>query len=281
MTRTALGPPRRPARKRFGQHFLEAAWVQKVVDAIRPQPDDRFLEIGPGRGALTAALASRCRSIVAVEIDRDLAADLADTAPPNVRVVAGDFLETPLHEWREHPHAYRVAANLPYNVGTPILFRLLALAREGVLTDAVLMLQREVAARLVVRPPHRNWGPLGVFAQLQADVERVLTLPPGAFRPPPRVHSAVVRLRFREDAVAVGDYARFVHLVRGLFMHRRKTLANALREMEPGTVSRAERYPVALSVERALADAHLDGKRRPETLQLAELARLSQSHTSV
>lgn len=294
-------PPRlsrRPARKRFGQHFLEPQWVPKVVAAIAPRAEDRFLEIGPGRGALTAALAPRCHSIVAVEIDRDLGAELADAALPNVRVVVGDFLETPIHGWCEPSPSYRVAANLPYNVGTPILFRLLALAREGLLADAVLMLQREVADRLAARPGHRNWGPLGIFTQLQADVDYVLTLPPGAFRPPPRVRSALVRLRFREDVVAVGDYPRFEQLVRGLFLHRRKTLANALREMEAGGFRGLSpfshgRSPVARRVPNAktkavrendpvpliLARADLDGRRRPETLELAELARLSRSYS--
>ncbi|MGH9160441.1 MAG: 16S rRNA (adenine(1518)-N(6)/adenine(1519)-N(6))-dimethyltransferase RsmA [Vicinamibacteraceae bacterium] len=284
------GRSRRPARKRFGQHFLEPQWVPKVVAAIAPRPDDRFLEIGPGHGALTAALAPRCHAIVAVEIDRDLGAELGSVALPNVRVVIGDFLETPIQEWRDPSRASRVAANLPYNVGTPILFRLLALARDGLLVDAVLMLQREVADRLAARPGHRNWGPLGILTQLQADVDYVLRLPPGAFRPAPRVHSALIRLRFREDAVAVGDYTLFAKLVRGLFLHRRKTLANVLREMErkrgqPPFLTRQppkkEAVPVLASdpVPPLLTRADLDGSRRPETLELAELARLSQSYT--
>jgi 16S rRNA (adenine1518-N6/adenine1519-N6)-dimethyltransferase len=291
------GLPRRPARKRFGQHFLEPQWVPKIIAAIAPRPDDRFLEIGPGRGALTAALAPRCQSIVAVEIDRDLGTELAGAALPNVRVVVGDFLETPSDEWRDEPsRTYRVAANLPYNVGTPILFRLLALARKGLLVDAVLMLQREVADRLAARPGRRSWGPLGILTQLQAEVDWVLTLPPGAFRPPPRVRSALVRLRFHEDAVAVGDYALFTQLVRGIFLHRRKTLTNALREMERGRFrgqssflpsgsaaptakvhAKRRTVPENDPVPIILARANLDGGRRPETLELAELARLSRS----
>ncbi|MPZ18598.1 MAG: ribosomal RNA small subunit methyltransferase A [Luteitalea sp.] len=297
MTRVPPRLSRRPARKRFGQHFLEPQWVLKVVAAIAPRPEERFLEIGPGRGALTAALAARCHSIVAVEIDWDLGAELTDAALPNVRVVVGDFLETPIDEWRERSRTYRVAANLPYNVATPILFRLLALARDGLLVDAVLMLQREVADRLAARPGHRTWGPLGILTQLQAEVDYVLTLPPGAFRPAPRVHSALVRLRFREDAVAVGDYPHFVHLVRGLFLHRRKTLANALREMERHSVReqpsfsasgpeapagrgrpKSRSVPDRYAVPFILARANLDGGRRPETLELAELARLSRSY---
>src|SRR5579862_8742619 len=114
-------------RKRFGQHFLEPAWVEKVVRAIAPQPDECFVEIGPGRGALTRPLLARARSVTAFEIDRDLAADLRATAPPNLTVVQGDFLES---GWalRDRPKGrLRVAANLPYNVASPILFRLVHL----------------------------------------------------------------------------------------------------------------------------------------------------------
>jgi 16S rRNA (adenine1518-N6/adenine1519-N6)-dimethyltransferase len=291
------GHARRPARKRFGQHFLEPQWVPKVIAAIAPRSDDRFLEIGPGHGALTAALAPRCYSIVAVEIDRDLGAALGSAALPNVRVVIGDFLETPIEAWRDPSRPTRVAANLPYNVGTPILVRLLALAREGLLVDAVLMLQREVADRLAARPGHRTWGPLGILTQLQADVDYVLRLPPGAFRPAPRVHSALIRLRFRDDAVAVEDYTLFAGLVRGLFLHRRKTLANALREVRrgafkgplpvllpgsatsaPGADAKMGAVPQSDPVQSLLARADLDGGRRPETLELAELARLLRSY---
>jgi 16S rRNA (adenine1518-N6/adenine1519-N6)-dimethyltransferase len=255
-------------RKRFGQHFLEPAWVRKVVAAIAPTAADRFLEIGPGRGALTLALAASGASVVAVEVDRDLASALAVTAPANVRIVTGDFLTLPTEAWREARDSYRVAANLPYNVATPILFHLFALARDEVIVDAVLMLQREVADRLAAVPGTRDYGPLAIMTAAQATVERVLTLPPGAFRPPPRVHSAVVRLGFHAPIVAGDELAALDRLVRGLFTQRRKTLSNALREALDSKLS-------PLEVCRLLAAVDIDGRQRPEMLSLEDLIRLA------
>ena len=218
------------ARKRFGQHFLEPAWVAKLVAAIDPRPEQTFLEIGPGRGALTKALAARAGRVVAVEIDRDLAAALPDRVPGTVRVVEGDFLDTDLAALLAgEPHPVRVAGNLPYNVATPILARLLESAANGrVLADATVMLQKEVAERVVASSGSPDYGPLALAVALDADAESVLVLPPGAFRPPPKVLSAVVRLRFRPPPVEVGDRAVFTRLVRGAFQQRRKTILNAL-----------------------------------------------------
>src|SRR5262245_48414917 len=140
------------ARKRFGQHFLEPAWVIKVVDAIAPRPDDSFFEIGPGRGALTGPLTARSARVTAFEIDRDLVATLRRAAPSNLEVVEGDFLESSRFIETPDSTPIRVAGNLPYNVASPILFKLIELYDGGVLlTDATLMLQREVADRLLAR----------------------------------------------------------------------------------------------------------------------------------
>ncbi|HEV3139806.1 MAG TPA: 16S rRNA (adenine(1518)-N(6)/adenine(1519)-N(6))-dimethyltransferase RsmA, partial [Vicinamibacterales bacterium] len=216
------------ARKRFGQHFLEPAWVAKVIRAIDPQPDDVFLEIGPGRGALTRPLAERARSIAAVEIDRDLAADLSISAPPNVTVLEGDFLET--SDFRLQTSDFRVVGNLPYNVASPILIRLRDLRAGGLgIRDATVMLQREVADRLTAVPGTRDYGVLSVLLGHTARMERVLALPPGAFRPAPKVHSALVRLTYHAPEPAVRDAAAFERLVRSVFTRRRKTLANAMR----------------------------------------------------
>ena len=258
------------ARKRFGQHFLEPAWVAKVLASLAPAPDDVFLEIGPGRGALTMPLAGRVRRIVAVEIDRDLAAHLRTGLPSSVRVVEGDFLEANLQDLlRSEPMPVRVVGNLPYNVSSPILFKLLHGASEGRLfTDATLMLQKEVADRLVARPGTADYGVLAVQVGLLADVERVLTLPPGAFRPPPKVTSAVVRLGFRPPREDVGDLETFERLVRGVFGQRRKTVLNALK-------------PVAESFGRTaahvIATAGVDGSKRPGELTLRDIARLSRA----
>ena len=258
------------ARKRFGQHFLEPAWVGKLIDAVAPGRDETFLEIGPGRGALTRPLAERAARVVAVEIDRDLAAALTPRLPANVRLVQGDFLEiavATLVQGERLP--IRVVANLPYNVASPILFRILHESAEGrVIRDATLMLQREVADRLLATPGTADFGALAIQVGLLADVNRLLSLPPGAFRPPPRVHSAVVSLRFRPPSFDVGNRAAFERIVRGLFIQRRKTLLNALK-------------PVADSFGRTAADvierAGVDGRRRPGTLTLSEMARLSRA----
>jgi 16S rRNA (adenine1518-N6/adenine1519-N6)-dimethyltransferase len=254
------------ARKRFGQHFLERPWVDKIVAAVAPQPGEVFLEIGPGRGQLTVPLAQAGAIVHAVEIDRDLVAELRQRALPNVHVHEGDFLEVPAETWFEGDRPYRVAANLPYNVSTPVLGRLLRLAREGRLSDAVLMLQKEVGDRLLARPGTSDYGPLAIAMTLQADVSRVFVLPPGAFRPPPKVHSAVVRIAFRPDRVAIADQARFDSVVRHVFTQRRKMLGTTLQ---------------ALAVDRRLGEPGLrigalaPGQRRAETLTLEEFARLA------
>ncbi|MCL4845166.1 MAG: ribosomal RNA small subunit methyltransferase A [Acidobacteria bacterium] len=265
------------ARRRFGQHFLEPVWQRKVVDVIAPAPGDRFLEIGPGRGALTLALAGRGAEVVGVEVDRDLAAELAERGVAGVCVVCADVLEVDLCALvREMasagggagaPRRVRVAANLPYNISSPVLFRLIEVARStGLVDDATLMLQREVAVRVAASPGGGDYGPLSVMTQLYADVELVLALPPGAFRPPPKVQSAVIRLRFRPPPVEIADLTRFDAMVRGLFTRRRKTLLNALR---------ACTGPGGLDLTAVLERAGLDGRRRPETLTLAELALLA------
>ena len=257
------------ARKRFGQHFLEPAWVARLLDSLSPSPDDVFLEIGPGRGALTAPLAPRVRRVIAVEIDRDLVGILQARLPPTVTVVQADFLEVDVDRLLAGEKPVRVVGNLPYNVSSPILFKLLHAAGHGqVLGDATLMLQKEVADRLTAAPGTSDYGSLAIQVALLADVERVLTLPPGAFRPPPKVMSAVVRMRFRPPRVEVGSMDTFERVVRGVFLQRRKTLANALK-------------PVADSFGRSatelIAAAGLDGMKRPGELTLEEVARLSRA----
>lgn len=255
------------ARKRFGQHFLEPAWVAKLIDAVAPEATDTFLEIGPGRGALTVPLSARVARVIAVEIDRDLATVLPDRVPPHVRVVTGDFLQTDLAQLLENEsRPVRVIGNLPYNVSSPILFTLLNSAAEGRLfRDATLMLQKEVVDRLVARPGTREYGTLAVQVALVADVHRLLTLPPGAFRPPPAVTSAVVRLHFRAAAFDVGSMRVFERVVRGMFQQRRKTLANALR---PAADS------LGVSAAEVIERAGLDPQKRPEVLTVEEIAGL-------
>ena len=264
-------------RRRFGQHFLAPAWAQKVVAAIAPAPGDVFLEIGPGTGALTLPLAASGSPILAVEVDRDLVQALAARVPPNVTIVSGDILETDVvpflyglesqappgpRDLSRPARRVRVVGNLPYNLTSPILFRLAHLQEQHrVFFDATLMVQREVADRMAARPRSHDYGVLTVTLQLVGRVERLLNLPPGAFKPAPKVHSSVVRLEFGEPSVRIPDRPLFHRVVKAAFGQRRKTLSNALK----GVTS----HPVDV-----LEAAGIDPRRRAETLGLAELARV-------
>jgi 16S rRNA (adenine1518-N6/adenine1519-N6)-dimethyltransferase len=214
-------------------------------------------------------LAPRVAALIGVEIDHDLAAALSAAPPLHARIVQADFLDTDVgalvRQLGEPPA--RVVGNLPYNVSTPILIKLLRDADEGrTLSDATLMLQREVADRLVGKPGSRTYGALAVQVARVADIELLFTLPPGAFRPPPKVVSAVVRLRFRASLDA--DAGVYERLVRGVFLQRRKTLLRALA-------------PVASSFRRSAAEllerAGVDPRLRPENLTPSDFARLSRA----
>lgn len=267
--RGTASPAKPRARKRFGQHFLERVWAERVVEAIAPREGEVFIEIGPGPGALTLPLAATGVAVRAIEIDRDLAAALAPRLPPNAEVVCTDFLALDAGALLGDHARVRIVGNLPYNLSSPILLRLLDLARTtGRIVDATVMLQREVADRVTAEPGGGDYGPLAIVLGLHAERTRLLALPPGAFRPPPSVHSAVVRLDFRAPVVAVADEAFLEAMVRTLFQQRRKTVANALK---PFASARG------LDAARALAAAGLDGARRPETLQLSELSALAAS----
>ena len=269
------------ARKRFGQHFLEPAWADKLVAAIEPHDDDRFLEIGPGPGALTLRLAPRIAHLTAVEVDRDLAALLAPQLPPNVELVVGDFLDLDLARLLQ-PGRVRVAGNLPYNISSPILFKLIDAVRksprassrgspDAEIVDATLMLQREVAERLEARPGTGDYGVLSISVQLHADVRRILTLPPGAFRPAPKVQSAVVRVTIRPPSAPPRDERVFEAMGRSMFTQRRKMLANALSRFAEAR---------GASAVSALEASDIDPSRRPETLDLPELTRLADHFTT-
>ena len=248
--------------------------MQKVVAAIGPAPDELFIEIGPGRGALTLPLAQRARRLLAIELDTALVGELRSVVPPGVDVLQADFLRVDLIDTAaalrraiDPPTALlRVAGNLPYAASAPILLRLLRNAATARIHDAVVMLQREVAERVVAEPGSRAYGPLAVMAALHAEARWRLDVPPGAFRPMPRVQSAVVSLRFRDPVRAPVDPAVFESLIRTLFTRRRKQVVNALaacvaaRRLNPLTVCRA---------------AGLSPTRRPGTLDLPELIELA------
>ena len=258
-----------PARRRFAQHFLEATWIDRVVTAIGPTADQTFLEIGAGRGALTRALAARVGHVVAVEIDRALGAALRRTMPANVTVHVADILSLDLDSIPAlATPRLRVAGNLPYNIGSPIVRMLLAAGGGGQrLQDATIMLQSEVADRITAAAGSRAWGPLAIATAIQAEATRLLTLPPGAFRPMPEVHSALVHLRFRPSPVAIVEPSLLDEMVRALFHQPRKYARNALRPFLAGRTT--------LPPDRVLARAGIDPRSRPADLGLPELAVLS------
>ena len=272
--------PKPRARKRFGQNFLEPAWARKVVTAIRPGADEVFLEIGPGPGAITTLLAGGCRGLLACEIDRVLAASLRARQMPGLRVLEGDFLKMPAEVLSRELQAttpdaarIRVAGNPPYNVASPIMFRLVDLHRRGLpIADATLMLQREVADRLLAEPGSRDYGVLTVLIRHRAAVERLLNLPPGAFRPAPKVHSSLIRLRFHGPEPPVTDESTLEALTTAVFSRRRKTLGNALLAFGGVTPATAA---------AALTLARIDPVRRPETLTIAEFATLADAVLAV
>ena len=249
-----------PRRKRFGQHFLHDPTVlERIVDAIGPGADDRLVEIGPGRGALTRLLLSRLSSgagngaLDAIEIDRDLVALLHDELPPatyprfaihEVDALQFDFTRLAA----ERGGRLRVVGNLPYNISTPLLFHLLE--HTGAIEDVHVMLQKEVVARMAAQPDDDDYGRLTVMLSPWVTVEHLFDVGPGAFSPPPRVWSAVVRLIMRpEPAFDISPH--FGRVVAAAFSHRRKTLRNALR----GVVSLEQ-------IERC----GLNSGARPETL---------------
>ncbi|MGB8028624.1 MAG: 16S rRNA (adenine(1518)-N(6)/adenine(1519)-N(6))-dimethyltransferase RsmA [Terracidiphilus sp.] len=253
-------------KPKFGQNFLvDGQAAQRIVAALGEINDRTVVEIGPGRGAITEALAARAKHVVAVELDRELAAGLRehfDSA--RVTAVENDVLRFDFAAAAARAGSkLRVAGNLPYAITSPILLKLTA--SHAALDLAVLMVQREVAERVTAAPGTRDYGLLSATMQMYGPVERLFTLPPSAFSPPPKVHSTVFRWRFAprfaELGVAEADFLRFL---RQAFAQKRKTLANNLRA--------AGVAPEAVS--GALADAGIDSLARAEAVPVEALAAL-------
>jgi 16S rRNA (adenine1518-N6/adenine1519-N6)-dimethyltransferase len=245
-------------RKRFGQHFLtDRHYLARIVEAIDPRPGDAMLEIGPGTGLLTAQLVRVVRPLHAVEIDRDLAEALRRRYSSDELVVhEGDVLELDLGEL---PAPLRVVGNLPYNVSSPILFRMEENAAR--IRDCTFLLQAEVVDRMVAEPGTPEYGRLSVMLQARFAMAKALEVPPGAFTPPPKVDSAVVRMRpLPEDRPRARDERLFAAIVAAAFSQRRKTLRNAARALVPET---------------AFARAGIDPGRRGETLSVPEFVALA------
>jgi len=242
-------------RKRFGQHFLhDPGVVRRIVAAIAPAADDFIVEIGPGEGVLTRPLAARAGRLEAVEIDRDLAAALA---AEGIKVHVADALEFDFG--RLAPGA-RIVGNLPYNISTPLLFHLARYAER--LRDLHFMLQREVVERMVAQPSTPAYGRLSVMLQARFRMQKLFRVAAGAFRPPPRVESAVVRLVPLAEPLDRG-VERFADVVRRAFSARRKTLRNAL----------------GLAPED-FAALGIDPRLRPENLSPQDYARIARRNIS-
>ena len=245
-------------RKRFGQNFLaDRHYVARIVEAIDPRPGDNVVEIGPGLGALTGALIERAGKISAIEIDRDLEARLRGRfAPDRLALHEADALA---FDFAALGVDLRVVGNLPYNISTPLLFHLASYDR--LLRDLHVMLQREVVARMTAAPDTADYGRLSVMLQARFHVSRLFTVPAGAFRPVPKVESAVARLvPLGVDRPAIADEALFARAVAAAFGQRRKTLRNAL---------------ASITGETTLRDAGIDPRRRGETLSVADFVRLA------
>jgi len=245
-----------PRRKRFGQHFLHDPWVlARIVEAIAPAPGDAMVEIGPGRGAMTRPLLERLDRLEAIEIDRDLAAALGEAFPlDRLTVHVGDALN---FDFRALPVRLRVVGNLPYNISTPLLFHLAHFADR--VRDMHFMLQREVVERMAAGHSSPAYGRLSVMLQTVFRVEKLFEVSRGAFQPPPKVDSALVRLVPLADSPLAGiDAEAFRRIVTGAFTARRKQLRNAL--------------PLAPEDFAAL---DLDPTLRPENLSPADYVRIT------
>ena len=245
-------------RRRFGQNFLaDPHYVARIVDAVDPKPGDNLVEIGPGLAALTGGLVERAGHVTAVEIDRDLAARLRERfTPAQLTLHEADALE---FDFAQLGPRLRVVGNLPYNISSPLLFHLAA--HEALLRDLHVMLQKEVVARMTAAPGTADYGRLTVMLQAKFRIVRLFVVPPGAFRPAPKVESAVARLvPLHGDKPAIADEALFARLVAAAFSQRRKTLRNAVS---------------ALCTAATLEAAGIDPGARGETLAVIDFVRLA------
>jgi 16S rRNA (adenine1518-N6/adenine1519-N6)-dimethyltransferase len=247
-------------KKQFGQHFLQdRQYLDRIVAAIRPQAADRMVEIGPGQGALTRPLLETLDHLHVVEIDRDLIAYLRQAFPSErLTVHECDALK---FDFASLGRPLRVVGNLPYNISSPLLFHLSECAEA--ISDMHFMLQKEVVDRMAAEPDTPDYGRLSVMLQARFRVMKLFNVPPGAFNPPPKVDSAVVRLiPLPADALPYRDGRRFAEVVARAFGQRRKTLRNTLKGL----------------IDPAVFDAlGIDPQRRGETLSVAEFAALADS----
>jgi len=256
-------------RKRWGQHFLvDRNILNKVVHAAELEKGDVILEIGPGMGEMTLALARQVNKVIAVEIDRELVKILKKKTAdfPNIIVIEGDILKISFEElYRQGHQQLKVVANLPYQISTPLLFGFIE--SRDLFSTLTLMLQREVAERMIASPGGKDYGPLSIFTQSVSDLSIQFYIKPSAFFPPPKVESAVIHMVWKERPLVRGEEEGwFKKVVKGCFGYRRKRLINALRHAD---------LLLPEDLEKRIEKIGIDSQRRPETLTIQEFARLA------
>lgn len=259
------------AKRRLGQNFLvDRRYQQRIVGALHPSSGETIVEIGPGHGALTRWLVEAGANVIAIEADEDLIPGLNETfaSAKNFRLLRADALEVDFAQLVAEGERVRVIGNLPYNISTPILQTLIASRHR--ISEAVVMLQREVVERMIAKPGGKEYGYLSILVQLYCQLEKLFDVPPGAFRPAPKVTSSVCRLRLSlEPTIAVHDERLFLELTQVMFSQRRKTIFNNLRAGQT-------RLGLSdLDVEQRLLACDLDLRRRAETMSLTEIAALA------
>ncbi len=251
------------ARKRFGQHFLhDNNIIDRILRAIDPQENDRLLEIGPGRGALTFPLLEKCKRLTAVELDRDLLPHLRREAAEagELEIINADILKFELDSLAGSK-PLRIVGNLPYNISTPLMFHLLDSIPS--IQDMHFMVQKEVAQRIVAKPGNRHYGRLSVMIQYYCKCQYLFDVTPASFTPPPRVDSAVIRMTpHPEPVVDIDDFQLFSEVVRTAFSQRRKTIANSLK---------------SIVATETIQIAGIDSRMRAENLSLQDYASLTQA----
>jgi 16S rRNA (adenine1518-N6/adenine1519-N6)-dimethyltransferase len=256
-------------KKRLGQHFLvDRNILNKVIWAAQVEKEDTVLEVGPGLGEMTIALARQAKRVIAIEIDSKLVAILNEKMKnyPNVEVVKSDILKVDFNQFlKKEGHPIKVVANLPYQVSTQLLFRFIE--SKETFSTFTLMLQKEVAERMVAPPGGKEYGPLSIFIQMFLDVSIRFFIKPSAFFPPPKVESAVIQMVWKEKPmIETNDEEWFKRVVKACFGYRRKTLVNALKHSE---------LSLPESIELKMEAIGIDPRRRPETLTIQEYASLA------
>ncbi|MDH5435671.1 MAG: 16S rRNA (adenine(1518)-N(6)/adenine(1519)-N(6))-dimethyltransferase RsmA [Gammaproteobacteria bacterium] len=219
-------------RKRFGQNFLhDANIIARIIDVIHPKPEQQLVEIGPGQGALTSLLLNQLNHLDVVELDRDLVSLLEKQYPDRSKLTihSADALKFDYCQLAKQDKKIRLVGNLPYYISTPLIFHLLD--QRHCIQDMYFMLQKEVVERMAAQPSTKSFGRLTVMVQLFCQVEKLFTVPPGAFNPPPKVDSMIVRLTpFETPQYDIKDQALLRQIVNQAFSQRRKTLRNALKK---------------------------------------------------